>query len=127
MPLYFSPAHAAFYDDGFHSIIPADALEISQARHAELMEEQGAGRIIAAGPDGLPITLDPPAPSTDHLLAWMRRRRNRLLAECDHTQMPDVTLSEARREAWREYRQALRDLPETTTDLTAIEWPVPPA
>jgi hypothetical protein len=40
--------------------------------------------------------------------------------------MPDAPLGEGEREAWRVYRQALRDLPETITDPADILWPEPP-
>ena len=62
--------------------------------------------------------------------AALRAERDRRLAECDWTQVPDVPLSEEEREAWRKYRQALRDLPDIVTDeelLTGnIPWPTPP-
>ncbi len=58
-------------------------------------------------------------------LAVLRRERNARLAACDWTQVPDAPLSEEQRAAWAAYRQALRDLPETT-DPTAPKWPVPP-
>ena len=51
----------------------------------------------------------------------MRARRDGLLFACDWTQLPDAPLTEAQRAAWRAYRQALRDVPETG------EWPAPPA
>lgn len=41
----------------------------------------------------------------------LRGRRNRLLAETDWTQLPDVPLSAERRQEWASYRQALRDHP----------------
>ncbi len=44
---------------------------------------------------------------------WIREYRNRLLAESDWTQVPDAQLSDDEREVWREYRQALRDVPQT--------------
>ena len=50
----------------------------------------------------------------------MRARRDGLLFACDWTQLPDAPLTEAQRAAWRVYRQALRDVPETGV------WPNPP-
>jgi len=64
--------------------------------------------------------------------AWeaLRAERNRRLAECDWTALPDAPLSKAQREAWRAYRQALRDLPASLTDEQVlagdIPWPTPP-
>lgn len=45
-------------------------------------------------------------------LAALRRERDRRLAESDWTQLPDAPLSGGQKEAWRVYRQVLRDLPE---------------
>jgi hypothetical protein len=126
VPLFFSPSALAFFDDAIHAALPSDAVAITVDRHRQLMDEQATGRRIAADADGQPITVAPPPPTDQQLLAALRQRRNRLLASCDHTQMPDVGLTDAQREEWRVYRQALRDLPETVADLTAIHWPTAP-
>lgn len=54
--------------------------------------------------------------------AGVRDERNRLLAECDWTQVPDAT---ADKQAWLAYRQALRDIT-TQTDPINIAWPEKP-
>lgn len=54
--------------------------------------------------------------------ASVRDERNRLLAECDWTQVPDATVD---KQAWLDYRQALRDIT-TQTDPINIVWPTPP-
>ena len=56
----------------------------------------------------------------------IRQDRNHLLTKSDWTQLPDAPLSEAQRQAWAEYRQALRDLPESNFDPNLIQWPQPP-
>lgn len=58
--------------------------------------------------------------------AWARLREERAarMAACDWTQLPDVP--EETRLAWQPYRQELRDLPDTTIDPFAPEWPTPP-
>jgi hypothetical protein len=58
-------------------------------------------------------------------LLFFRIIRNKLLSECDWTQVPDAPLTDAQRDEWRTYRQALRDLPETT-DIANPEFPTPP-
>ena len=58
----------------------------------------------------------------------LRRQRNILLAETDWTQNRDVTLSND--EAWKTYRQALRDITsQTPTDdsLSNITFPTKPS
>ncbi|HOB44347.1 MAG TPA: tail fiber assembly protein, partial [Bacillota bacterium] len=59
----------------------------------------------------------------DNQWAAIRIVRNRLLAECDWTQIPDVPLTEEQKEAWREYRQALRDIPQTFATPDEVVWP----
>ena len=58
--------------------------------------------------------------------AWeaLRIERNQRLAASDWTQVADAPVDAA---AWATYRQALRDLPDTTTDPHSPVWPVPPA
>lgn len=65
---------------------------------------------------------------------FLRQERDRLLAESDWTQMPDVP--EATKTAWQAYRQALRDLPANTTSpvidgnercfVSGVTWPTKP-
>ena len=59
-------------------------------------------------------------------LSDMRAVRDRLLTECDWTQLPDAALTAEQREAWAAYRQALRDLPQTFEDPVTVVWPVKP-
>lgn len=56
----------------------------------------------------------------------LRARRNQLLAATDWTALPDVPLSEERRQQWQAYRQALRDVTDQP-DPFNIVWPAPPA
>lgn len=60
------------------------------------------------------------------LLTALREERNARLDKSDWSQMADVALSEEQKEAWRTYRQALRDLPATTEDLANPVWPEKP-
>lgn len=57
--------------------------------------------------------------------AMLRNERNRRLLACDWTQLPDVP--EAIRDAWLDYRQALRDLPDQVADPANPDWPPRPA
>ena len=49
--------------------------------------------------------------------------RNQLLAETDWMANSDVTMSDA----WKTYRQALRDLPANTSDPSNPTWPTKPS
>lgn len=55
-----------------------------------------------------------------------RARRRALLAACDWTALPDAPLSDTARDAWRSYRQALRDITAQPTTQPTV-WPTPPA
>lgn len=58
--------------------------------------------------------------------AALRAERDRLLAASDWTDLPSARLTDAQRAAWRAYRAALFDLPETTQDPAAPIWPAKP-
>lgn len=62
----------------------------------------------------------------DELWKAMRAKRDSKLRDCDWTQLPDVKLSVKKLNAWKSYRQALRDLPAETEDPLNPEWPVKP-
>ena len=67
-------------------------------------------------------------------IALLRVERNKRLTACDWTQSRDLTLSND--DAWKTYRQALRDLPASASpsldsngdlDLTSVTWPTEPS
>ena len=53
----------------------------------------------------------------------IRAKRDRLLNETDWTQMTDTALSESKKEAYRVYRQELRDVPEQEGFPYNVIWP----
>ncbi len=66
----------------------------------------------------------------------LREERNRLIAETDWTQLKDVDLDFIRERDWKNYRQALRDLPSKSTpklnsfgglDMSSVNWPDKPS
>jgi len=59
-------------------------------------------------------------------MAELRSQRDKLLAETDYMALGDVTLSDA----WKTYRQALRDITDTTPSddaLSNITFPTKPS
>lgn len=54
--------------------------------------------------------------------ATIRANRNGKLSACDWTQLADVPLSDPQIAAWREYRQALRDITAAESP-EAVVWP----
>ncbi len=63
------------------------------------------------------------AEETEQQADMVRKERDRLLAQCDWTQMPDAPLTADAKAQWQAYRQALRDVPEQEGFPMAVEWP----
>ncbi len=61
---------------------------------------------------------------------WLRQRRNARLIECDWTVVADSPLSDSKKAEWQTYRQALRDLPASYSNLSDknnVTWPNKPS
>ncbi len=58
----------------------------------------------------------------EQVLASLRTKRNRLLAETDYLALSDTSLTDE----MKTYRQALRDLPANTIDPASPVWPIKP-
>lgn len=66
-------------------------------------------------------------------LSLLRSRRDMYLKDSDWTQAIDSPLSDSKKTEWATYRQALRDLPSTSSpsldeneNLTNVTWPTKP-
>lgn len=53
----------------------------------------------------------------------IRQQRDNLLSETDWTQLPDCQLSKEKKEQFKQYRQALRDVTETYEYPENVVWP----
>lgn len=66
----------------------------------------------------------------DKLLVWekVRAKRNKLLALCDWTDLPSVRkiMDPKKAKEWEDYRQALRDVPQTFSEPEFVFWPNKP-
>ena len=73
----------------------------------------------------------------DAIAPWLlRKKRDQLLLESDIKALPDSPKTDSKREEWKTYRQALRDLPATSTpkitneeqfDESSVTWPTKPS
>lgn len=72
----------------------------------------------------LPYSLDSLSSESTFLL--LRAWRNAQLAASDWTQLPDVALSSGKVEAWKQYRQELREMLKQNDDPKLIVLPEPP-
>lgn len=80
MSIYYSPSRAGFFHADVHGdAMPEDVVEISGEAHAQLLEEQAAGKLIVAGPDGLPVAVDRPPLSFEQQASALRQAVQRHL------------------------------------------------
>lgn len=110
----------ASYHTDIHTVIPKEAMPITD-------EEQKlyATNEYVRGADGKPYKKPQRTPSTEELIAAIRVKRNKILAESDWTQLPDAPLSIEQKQVWKTYRQQLRDFP-STCDAAKPAWPLTP-
>ena len=76
--------------------------------------EQDYERSLRIQPDeegkAVEVEIQRDKPTLSTIRRWIRQYRNQLLAESDYAMLPDVATD---KRAWQDYRQALRDLPQT--------------
>lgn len=69
-------------------------------------------------------------PPRDIEAEWeqVRTKRNQLLTESDVYVLPDrwAAMTLEQQQAWTDYRQALRDIPQTFSDPSDVVWPTKP-
>lgn len=97
-------------------------LKITVEQHAELLQGQADGQVLALSESGYPMLLDPPKPSPDFLASVERLWRDGQLAETDGIvsrhrdeleEALETTLTAAQYTELQAYRRALRNWPET--------------
>lgn len=122
----FSPSIVAFYPVSMREAYeasdswPEDGVLVSEEVHSRIMDEQSAGRIICAGPDGQPMTKEPPPPTVEEQATRERVWRNQQLKDTDtlimrhrdELEFGTTTLSAEQYQALQVYRRQLRDWPE---------------
>lgn len=73
--VFYSPTTGGFYIREIHGDnIPADAVEITEAEHATLIEGQSKGQRIVADENGRPILQDPPPPTAGQIMSRLASR-----------------------------------------------------
>ena len=87
-----------------------------QSDNAEIGDKYENGTFIKYDPLSDPEFLE-------KLSKEIRQARNLLLTASDWTQLPDALVD---KQAWADYRQALRDIPQQAGFPTEINWPKEP-
>lgn len=76
--MFYSKTTGGFYDSAIHGDnIPADAVEISDAVHAALIEGQSNGKRIVADGNGFPMLVDPPKLTAADVWEKIKAERDR--------------------------------------------------
>ena len=70
-----------------------------------------------------------PPTSFEQSMIDLRQDRNKLLLECDWTDLPNAVLSDEKKTEWQTYRTNLRDITNgltTVEDVNSVTWPTKP-
>lgn len=68
--MFYAQSTGGFYDTAIHGDnIPSDAVEITAAEHAALLEGQSQGKLIQADESGKPILKDQTPPTPEQIVA----------------------------------------------------------
>lgn len=109
-----------WYLDRFVSTPPQPYIPVTNEEHQVFIEILSDSSKVAKVEDGKVVIK-----RRVITIPWsaVRAKRDRLLSETDYTQMPDYV--HEHKEAYRLYRQALRDLPQkyANRDPKEIVWP----
>ena len=126
--IYYSTSTKGFYDSTISTSIPEDAKEMTAELHADLFDKQSnvGGKIVFPEDGGLP-SFEPYVVDAN---VQLRTHRNNLLAETDWMAGQDAP---AMSQDWKDYRQALRDFPSSSSpkidddgSLINVTWPEKP-
>lgn len=120
---FYSPTTSGFYINNLHREMPSDVIEVTLEEYRYLIEGQSLGKVITYKSRKLQLVEYVPV-----ALTWdtIRARRDVYLSKSDWTQIPDNQMDAELVEAWRVYRQALRDVTETFAHPDEVVWPVSP-
>ena len=96
---------------------PEDKIHFLDSENFEHLLPKGCVRITDAE------VMELRKPTVEQLSAEARARRDTLLSSCDWTILSDAPLTTAKKNAWKAYRQALRDIPSQPGFPNDIQWP----
>ena len=113
-----------WYDDAVHSVIPDPNVEVPHQDKVDAIKVLEDGAQMPIIENGLLKVVARPAyiPAMDEV----RLRRNSLLRASDYTQTQDYPVMSGQQQAWVEYRQKLRDIPQDFPNPQDVVWPEAP-
>lgn len=129
--LFYNSENNGFYDSLFNSVIPEDAIEITQEIYDEFAGATWPdGKILGCDSQGKPVWVDAPAKSPEELIAGAEAQKTRLraIADSEIEWRQDAVEAEIATEEeisslseWKKYRVQLMRV-----DTADPNWPLPP-
>ena len=122
MTIYYCHSVRGFFDSDFgYESMPTDGIVVSKEEHSYLLEQINHNRKEISVEDGKLVLNDIiEVPTWDGI----KSKRDRELSRSDWTQLPDI--DQTTKNAWAEYRQALRDITKTFKTPEEVVWPNKP-
>ena len=107
----------------------------------KIVGAKGDEAVMSSDPSTFGVTWDEVKTKYNELVSaepfkLLREERNKLISETDWTQLKDIDLDIIRERNWKNYRQALRDLPSKSNpkldsigklDMSSVNWPDKPS
>ena len=131
--MFFSRSSLGFYDLSIHSTaIPADAVEITAEQYAALLAGQASGKQIKANAKGVPILVDPPAPTDADIGTQVRAERDARMRDFEWRYdrfLRETRLAQPTTDKLADldaHMQALANVPEQAGFPRGVKWPVYP-
>ena len=107
----------------------------------KIVGAKGDEAVMSSDPSTFGVTWDEVKTKYNELVSaepfkLLREERNKLIAATDWTQLKDIDLDTIRERNWKNYRQALRDLPAKSNpkldsygnlDMSSVVWPDKPS
>lgn len=132
----YSQTTGCLYIPGLHPVIPADAVEISEETILAVIGNPAPGKVRGHDDKGLPILIDPPAPTFDQLAEDERQWRDLEVSASDALvarhrdeieRGGETTLADSQYKELQDYRQLLRDWPQSEVFPDSAQRPAAPA
>lgn len=113
-------SNEGFYNSEAGVPIPIDAIKLTEDQYNHFIFTMNKENKTLVLEDGQ-LVLKP----RQYKISWemIKRKRNKILSECDYTQMPDWP---GNKTTWATYRQALRDITTSFSDPNEVVWPKAP-
>lgn len=132
MTMFYAASTNGFYDSEINTVIPSDAVQITESYHTELMGAQANGKRIESNAEGYPIAVDPPGPTPQDIAAENKRVASTLLSESDWATKSAIADPEksnpylTNQNAFLNYQNQLRAIAINPPVLPVTSWPTKP-